>query len=117
MPNLIGSPAPLSPFGGKERKEVQQNFPIRTGETAFLFLQHFIRILKAGGRGGVVNQQTVRTIKQRSPETGILIDRALKDKERGYGDKRIALDADARFHLIDVASGDAKYMQYLKSAR
>src|SRR3954454_9928599 len=24
------------PFGGKERKEVQQNFPIRTGETAFL---------------------------------------------------------------------------------
>ena len=29
------------PFGGKERKEVQQNFPIRTGETAFLFLQHF----------------------------------------------------------------------------
>ena len=21
------------PFGGKERKEVQQNFPIRTGET------------------------------------------------------------------------------------
>src|SRR2546426_157666 len=41
------------PFGGKERKEVQQNFPIRTGETAFLFLQHFIKILKAGGRGGV----------------------------------------------------------------
>ncbi|HQR09586.1 MAG TPA: N-6 DNA methylase, partial [Gemmatales bacterium] len=37
------------PFGGKERKEVQQNFPIRTGETAFLFLQHFIKILKAGG--------------------------------------------------------------------
>src|SRR3954469_18728479 len=28
------------PFGGKERPEVQQNFPIRTGETAFLFLQH-----------------------------------------------------------------------------
>ncbi len=27
------------PFGGQERKEVQQNFPIRTGETAFLFLQ------------------------------------------------------------------------------
>ena len=27
------------PFGGKERPEVQQNFPIRTGETAFLFLQ------------------------------------------------------------------------------
>jgi type I restriction enzyme M protein len=46
------------PFGGKERKEVQQNFPIRTGETAFLFLQRFIKILKAGGRGGVVIKNT-----------------------------------------------------------
>jgi type I restriction enzyme M protein len=46
------------PFGGHERKEVQQNFPIRTGETAFLFLQHFIKILKAGGRGGVVIKNT-----------------------------------------------------------
>jgi type I restriction enzyme M protein len=46
------------PFGGKERKEVQQDFPIRTGETAFLFLQHFIKILKAGGRGGVVVKNT-----------------------------------------------------------
>jgi len=46
------------PFGGKERKEVQQNFPIRTGETAFLFLQHFIRIMKAGGRGGIVIKNT-----------------------------------------------------------
>ena len=46
------------PFGGKERKEVQQNFPIKTGETAFLFLQHFIKILKAPGRGGVVIKNT-----------------------------------------------------------
>ena len=46
------------PFGGKERPEVQQNFPIRTGETAFLFLQHFIKILKAGGRAGVVIKNT-----------------------------------------------------------
>jgi type I restriction enzyme M protein len=46
------------PFGGKERKEVQQNFPIRTGETAFLFLQHFIKIMRAGGRGGVVIKNT-----------------------------------------------------------
>ncbi len=46
------------PFGGKERKEVQQNFPIRTGETAFLFLQHFIKMLKAGGRAGVVIKNT-----------------------------------------------------------
>ncbi len=46
------------PFGGQERKEVQQNFPIRTGETAFLFLQHFIKILRAGGRGGIVIKNT-----------------------------------------------------------
>jgi type I restriction enzyme M protein len=46
------------PFGGKEPKEVQQNFPIRTGETAFLFLQHFIKMLRAGGRGGVVIKNT-----------------------------------------------------------
>ena len=46
------------PFGGKERPEVQQNFPIRTGETAFLFLQHFIKMLRAGGRGGVVIKNT-----------------------------------------------------------
>jgi len=46
------------PFGGKERKEVQQNFPIRTGETAFLFLQHFVKMLKAGGRAGVVIKNT-----------------------------------------------------------
>jgi type I restriction enzyme M protein len=46
------------PFGGKERKEVQQNFPIRTGETAFLFLQRFLKVLKAGGRAGVVIKNT-----------------------------------------------------------
>jgi type I restriction enzyme M protein len=46
------------PFGGKERAEVQHNFPIKTGETAFLFLQHFIKILKAGGRAGVVIKNT-----------------------------------------------------------
>lgn len=46
------------PFGGKERKEVQQNFPIRTGETAYLFLQHFIKMIKAGGRGGMVIKNT-----------------------------------------------------------
>lgn len=46
------------PFGGKERPEVQQNFPIKTGETAFLFLQLFIKILKIGGRAGVVIKNT-----------------------------------------------------------
>src|ERR1700719_4957722 len=47
-----------APFGGSERKEVQQNFPIRTGATAYLFLQHFIKMLRAGGRGGMVIRNT-----------------------------------------------------------
>jgi type I restriction enzyme M protein len=46
------------PFGGKERTEVQQNFPIKTGETASLFLQHFIKILKADGKAAVVIKNT-----------------------------------------------------------
>lgn len=46
------------PFGGKERKEVQQNFDIKTGETASLFLQHFIKSLKAGGRAAIVIKNT-----------------------------------------------------------
>lgn len=46
------------PFGGKERAEVQQNFPIKTGETASLFLQHFIKMLKAGGKAGVIIKNT-----------------------------------------------------------
>ena len=46
------------PFGGKDRAEVQQNFPIKTGETASLFLQHFIKVLKAGGKAGVVIKNT-----------------------------------------------------------
>ncbi len=41
-------------------------------------------------------------------ETGILIDRALADKERGYGNKRVVLDPEARTHLIEVAGGDAR---------
>jgi type I restriction enzyme M protein len=46
------------PFGGKERKEVQDNFNIKTGETAFLFLQHFLKMLKPGGRAAVVIKNT-----------------------------------------------------------
>jgi len=46
------------PFGGKERKEVQQNFNIKTGETAFLFMQHFIKSLKSGGRSAIVIKNT-----------------------------------------------------------
>jgi len=46
------------PFGGKEQSQIQENFPIKTNETAYLFLQHFIRMLKVGGRCGVVIKNT-----------------------------------------------------------
>ena len=46
------------PFGGKEKISIQENFPIKTGETAYLFLQHFIKKLKAGGKCGVVIKNT-----------------------------------------------------------
>lgn len=46
------------PFGGKERPEIQENFPIKTSETAYLFLQHFIKKLKAEGRCGIVIKNT-----------------------------------------------------------
>src|SRR3546814_20172060 len=46
------------PFGGKDRPEVQQTFSLRPGETAFLFLQHFIKMLKAGGRAGILIKKT-----------------------------------------------------------
>lgn len=44
------------PFGGEEEKTIQANFPdaTRTGETALLFLQLIQRLLKAGGRCGMV---------------------------------------------------------------
>lgn len=46
------------PFGAGIGREIQQNFPIKTGETALLFLQHFIKILRAGGRAGIVIKNT-----------------------------------------------------------
>lgn len=49
------------PFGGKERREIQQNFPIKTGETAYLFLQHFMKVLKVGGRAGIVIKNSFLT--------------------------------------------------------
>jgi type I restriction enzyme M protein len=46
------------PFGGKERAEIQHNFPVRSGESAFLFVQHFLKMLKPGGRAGLVIKNT-----------------------------------------------------------
>ncbi len=41
-------------------------------------------------------------------DLGILIDRALSDKERGYGERNVHIAPEARAHLIDVSGGDAR---------
>ncbi len=46
------------PFGGSERGEVLQNFDLRTSETAYMFMQHFIKMLRVGGRAGIVIKNT-----------------------------------------------------------
>lgn len=46
------------PFGGKEKPEVQRNFPVKTGATELLFLQHFMKRLRASGRAAIVIKNT-----------------------------------------------------------
>jgi type I restriction enzyme M protein len=46
------------PFGGTERPEIKKKFPIETSETAFLFLQHFMKKLRSGGSAAVVIKNT-----------------------------------------------------------
>jgi type I restriction enzyme M protein len=46
------------PFGGSERPEIKNNFTIKSGETAYLFLQHYLKKLRAGGRAAVVIKDT-----------------------------------------------------------
>ena len=41
-------------------------------------------------------------------EIGVLLDRALADRERGLGNLNAKLDEDARRHLVEVANGDAR---------
>lgn len=42
------------PFGGKEKSQIQQNFAFQTTATEMLFLQHIAKMLKIGGRAGIV---------------------------------------------------------------
>ena len=41
-------------------------------------------------------------------DLGLLLDRALADSERGYGQRQVRLDLDARAHLVDLCGGDAR---------
>ena len=46
------------PFGAGVNKSDQENFTVRTSETALLFLEHFIAKLKVGGRAAIVIKNT-----------------------------------------------------------
>src|SRR5512140_986094 len=41
-------------------------------------------------------------------QTGRILDAALADPERGYGNRKVKLDPEARAHLVDVSGGDAR---------
>ena len=59
--------------------------------------------------GALVSRSRVfqlRGLNQR--ETGVLLDRALNDVKRGYGARRINLHDNARKHLVEMATGDAR---------
>lgn len=42
------------PFGGKEKPQIQQNFPIQSNATELLFLQHFMKSLKINGKAAII---------------------------------------------------------------
>lgn len=46
------------PFGGSMRAEIKEQFPIKSGETAYLFMQHFMKKLKTGGRAAIIIKNT-----------------------------------------------------------
>ncbi|RME90256.1 MAG: AAA family ATPase [Anaerolineae bacterium] len=59
--------------------------------------------------GALVSRSRIFQLRPLTEEQiGLLIDRALSDPERGYGRLRIALDPEARAHLIRVSGGDAR---------
>ena len=46
------------PFGGNKNKQLQQNFPVKSSESAYMFMQHFVESLKGGGRAAVIIKNT-----------------------------------------------------------
>ncbi len=42
------------PFGGKIKEQIQINFPFKTNATEMLFLQHIYKMLKVGGKTGII---------------------------------------------------------------
>ncbi|MCS7011494.1 MAG: AAA family ATPase [Anaerolineales bacterium] len=59
--------------------------------------------------GALVSRSRVFQLYPLTPEQiGLILDAALTDRERGYGERRVHLDPLARAHLAEVAGGDAR---------
>jgi putative ATPase len=59
--------------------------------------------------GALISRSRVFQLRSLSrDETGILLDRALADKERGFGNRRVRLAPEARAHISEVAGGDLR---------
>ena len=57
----------------------------------------------------LVSRSRIFTLKPLSePHLDELLNRALKDPERGYGSRKITIDQQARDHLVQIAGGDAR---------
>jgi putative ATPase len=57
----------------------------------------------------LVSRSRIFTLKPLSePQLDTLLTRAINDKERGYGDRKIVIDQPARDHLVQIAGGDAR---------
>jgi len=41
-------------------------------------------------------------------QTSIILEKAVSDSERGYGNRQVVLEPEARDHLVDVCGGDAR---------
>ena len=47
------------PFGAKVEKGEKENFTTRSGESAYLFMEHFVAKLKEGGRAAIIIKNTL----------------------------------------------------------
>ena len=57
----------------------------------------------------LVSRSRIFTLKPLSePQLDVLLTRALKDKDKGYGNRKITIDQQARDHLVQIAGGDAR---------
>jgi putative ATPase len=57
----------------------------------------------------LVSRSRIFVLKPLEPvQLNTIFDRALSDPDRGYGSRKISVDAEAREHLIDLANGDAR---------